>query len=102
MALSLPVHNKSWVSPLIPGILPNLIYDGVAAAKMCHDPSQTFRGLCGHPTNCIACCTNEGYTGGYCTTVRHKCMCTKACGGESPPDDPPSAMPASPVTTTRA
>ncbi|XP_015689204.1 defensin NsD7-like [Oryza brachyantha] len=67
-----------------------LTLGGEAGSRICHDHSQTFRGICVQPTNCIACCTNEDYTGGYCTTVTRRCMCTKPCGGDSPPDDPPA------------
>ncbi|BAS77208.1 Os02g0172300 [Oryza sativa Japonica Group] len=77
-----------------------LTLGGEAAAKICHDHSQTFKGMCFHTSNCIACCTNEGYTGGYCKPFTYRCMCTKDCGGDSPPDDPPPAMPTSPAATT--
>uniref|UniRef100_A0A0D9VCR3 Knottins-like domain-containing protein n=1 Tax=Leersia perrieri TaxID=77586 RepID=A0A0D9VCR3_9ORYZ len=64
--------------------------EGGEAGKMCHDPSQTFKGMCFRNMNCISCCTNEGYTGGYCSYLKHKCICTKPCGGEGPPDEPPA------------
>uniref|UniRef100_A0A0D3F1B6 Knottins-like domain-containing protein n=1 Tax=Oryza barthii TaxID=65489 RepID=A0A0D3F1B6_9ORYZ len=46
----------------------------VAAAKMCHDRSQTFKGMCFRTSNCNTSCTNEGYTGGHCTTFRRRCV----------------------------
>ncbi|XP_052141917.1 defensin J1-2-like [Oryza glaberrima] len=55
-------------------------------AKICHDPSQTFKGMCLSNSNCISSCISEDYTGGYCGgVIDRKCMCTKECDDAPPP-----------------
>ncbi|KAF0909116.1 hypothetical protein E2562_031622 [Oryza meyeriana var. granulata] len=55
-------------------------------ANICQEPSQTVKVLCINNNNCISCCINENYTGGYCGgVIGRKCMCTKDCGDTPPP-----------------
>ncbi|CAL5197290.1 unnamed protein product [Lathyrus oleraceus] len=51
----------------------------VAEARECESPSQKFKGLCFSDTNCASVCQTEGFPGGKCEGLRHRCFCTKPC-----------------------
>ncbi|WOL15720.1 Gamma Purothionin [Canna indica] len=43
--------------------------------RHCQHASRMFKGLCFVDTNCNSVCAREGYSGGRCHGVRHRCMC---------------------------
>jgi len=48
-------------------------------ARECWSESHTFKGLCFSDHNCATVCFTEGFTGGKCEGVRHRCLCSKIC-----------------------
>ncbi|QCD84915.1 Gamma Purothionin [Vigna unguiculata] len=48
-------------------------------ARECWTSSRTFKGLCFSSSNCEAVCFTEGFSGGKCKGVRHKCYCSEIC-----------------------
>ncbi|KAB2636908.1 defensin D2-like [Pyrus ussuriensis x Pyrus communis] len=48
-------------------------------ARICEEPSKTFRGLCFKDANCIVRCRSEGHGYGKCSHILRQCRCLKAC-----------------------
>ncbi|XP_060172004.1 defensin-like protein isoform X2 [Lycium barbarum] len=48
-------------------------------ARTCESQSKRFKGLCVSDTNCATVCLTEGFTGGHCRGLRHRCFCTRDC-----------------------
>ncbi|XP_015057999.1 defensin-like protein [Solanum pennellii] len=51
----------------------------VQAQQMCKSTSQTFKGLCFIDSSCRKACVTEEFTGGHCSKLQRKCLCTKVC-----------------------
>ncbi|TMW90706.1 hypothetical protein EJD97_015367 [Solanum chilense] len=51
----------------------------VEAQQICKAPSQTFPGLCFIDSSCRKYCKKEKFTGGHCSKLQRKCLCTKPC-----------------------
>ncbi|EER96126.1 hypothetical protein BDA96_02G092900 [Sorghum bicolor] len=51
----------------------------MALARKCESPSLKFRGPCSRDANCASVCLTEGFTGGECKGLRHRCFCTRDC-----------------------
>ncbi|KAG5576049.1 hypothetical protein H5410_056183 [Solanum commersonii] len=51
----------------------------VQAQHMCKSTSQTFKGLCFTDSSCRKACLTEEFTGGHCSKLQRKCLCTKIC-----------------------
>lgn len=51
----------------------------VALARECESQSHKYKGPCARDANCANVCLTEGFTGGKCGGVRHRCLCTKHC-----------------------
>ncbi|KAL3331756.1 hypothetical protein AABB24_032394 [Solanum stoloniferum] len=51
----------------------------VQAQQICEATSQIFVGLCFTDSSCRKDCLSENFTGGYCSKLRRKCLCTKPC-----------------------
>ncbi|KAI7996903.1 Defensin-like protein 1 [Camellia lanceoleosa] len=47
--------------------------------RICESKSHGFKGPCMTDHNCALVCRNEGFSGGKCRGVRHRCFCTKLC-----------------------
>ncbi|KAB1208927.1 Defensin-like protein 6 [Morella rubra] len=50
-----------------------------AEARVCESKSHGFKGACHRDHNCALVCRNEGFSGGKCRGIRHRCFCTKGC-----------------------
>uniref|UniRef100_R7W4C2 Defensin J1-2 n=1 Tax=Aegilops tauschii TaxID=37682 RepID=R7W4C2_AEGTA len=48
-----------------------------AQARECETESERF--LCFVSENCAGVCGAEGFTGGKCSGLKRRCMCTKEC-----------------------
>ncbi|KAL8138346.1 hypothetical protein V2J09_004347 [Rumex salicifolius] len=51
----------------------------VAGGRMCRSQSHGFKGVCLSSHICALVCRNEGFSGGHCHGLRHRCFCTKLC-----------------------
>ncbi|CAD6220498.1 unnamed protein product [Miscanthus lutarioriparius] len=51
----------------------------MAVARKCESQSLHFRGPCSRDTNCASVCLTEGFSGGVCKGLRHRCFCTRDC-----------------------
>ncbi|KAL3332657.1 hypothetical protein AABB24_032955, partial [Solanum stoloniferum] len=51
----------------------------VQAQQICKATSQTFKGLCFTDSSCRKACLTENFTGGHCSKLQKKCLCTKPC-----------------------
>jgi len=50
-----------------------------AEARMCESQSHGYKGACVGDHNCALVCRNEGFSGGRCQGLRHRCFCTRLC-----------------------
>jgi len=50
-----------------------------AEARRCESQSHKFKGPCVSDSNCASVCRGEGFFGGDCRGVRHRCFCTRDC-----------------------
>ncbi|OIT30414.1 defensin-like protein, partial [Nicotiana attenuata] len=41
--------------------------------------SNTFPGICITKQPCRKACISEGFTGGHCSKIIRRCLCTKPC-----------------------
>ncbi|OMO94673.1 Knottin [Corchorus olitorius] len=48
-------------------------------ARLCQSQSHGFKGGCLSNHNCALVCRNEGFSGGQCRGLRHRCFCTRRC-----------------------
>ncbi|CAD6226261.1 unnamed protein product [Miscanthus lutarioriparius] len=51
----------------------------MAVARKCESQSHRFKGPCSRDANCATVCRTEGFTGGKCEGLRHRCFCTRDC-----------------------
>lgn len=51
----------------------------MVSARKCESQSFRFKGPCSRDANCANVCLTEGFTGGVCKGLRHRCFCTRDC-----------------------